>query len=81
MKITVLIIVALASATGASVAAAWRSHVELSRLVDAIDEARAGNRECRDALTRAQARLEQYDELLGLVRDGRASKRGVGGGP
>lgn len=77
MRVALLI---LASATGASVAAAWRSHVELTRLVDAIDEARAGNRECRDALTRAQARLETLDELLGLVRDGRA-KRGVGDGP
>lgn len=81
MTARALVFLALASATGASVAAAWRSHVELVRLVESIDEARASNRECRDALTRAQARLEQYDELLGLVRDGRASKRGVGGGP
>lgn len=80
MKITVLIIVALASATGASVAAAWRSHVELVRLVESIDEARTGNRECRDSLVRAQARLEQLNELLGLAQEGRA-KRGVGGGP
>lgn len=78
MRLAILILAAIA---GASVAAAWRSHVELTRLVDAIDEARAGNRECRDTLTRAHARLETLDELLGLVRDGRASKRGVGGGP
>ena len=80
MTARALLFLALSSATGASVAAAWRSHVELVRLVETIDDARAANRDCRDALTRAQARLEQYDELLGLVRDGRA-KRGVGGGP
>ena len=79
MTARALLFLALSSATGASVAAAWRSHVELTRLVGVIDEARAGNRECRDALTKAQARLETLDELLGLVRDGRA-KRGVGGG-
>lgn len=80
MSLRALLFLALASATGASVAAAWRSHVELVRLVESIDDARAANRECRDALTKAQARLETLDELLGLVRDGRA-KRGVGGGP
>lgn len=77
MRLAILILAAIA---GASLAAAWRSHVELVRLVETIDDARAANRECRDALTRAQARLETLDELLGLVRDGRA-KRGVGGGP
>lgn len=78
MRLALLILAAL---TGASVAAAWRSHVELVRLVATIDDARATNRECRDSLTRAQARLETLDELLGLVRDGRATKRGIGGGP
>lgn len=80
MTLRAMVFLALASVTGASVAAAWRSHVELVRLIATIDDARAANRECRDALTKAQARLETLDELLGLVRDGRA-KRGVGGGP
>lgn len=77
MRLAISILAAIA---GASVAAAWRSHVELVRLVESIDDARAANRDCRDALTRAHARLETLDELLGLVRDGRA-KRGVGDGP
>lgn len=71
-----ILVLILAAVAGASLAAAWRSHVELVRLVDTIDDARAGNRECRDSLTRAQARLEQLDELLGLAHERR---KGIGG--
>lgn len=81
MTTRALLFLALSALAGASLAAAWRSHVELVRLIETIDDARAANRDCRDALTRAHARLETLDELLGLARDGRASKRGVGGGP
>lgn len=71
-------IIILASVAGASLAAAWRSHVELARTLDTIEDAREAGQSCRDALTRAQARISIYDELLGLARDERA-KKGTGG--